>query len=376
MSQSRVESPASAFELIVLARLSSKSAPKSSALESSLRPYAPDGTAEISTLISRSLESLQRRGLATGKHVRTAAGEAELRALLGVKQVPDWRALSGRHLLMKALGRPALNDPKQAVPDATQLAILLLASHYKLSDKATPTDLGNAIIAEMLGMPPGAYALAEIRAFAIARRFDVAVANPDNPLPQIAAAVLKVEAADKKTMAPIIIRGWLYNAKRSSLSPAPTPPPPPPLRLAFGEDQPKASPASSAQPPMPPASQPKPSPPKPVPPPTPAEMLSLVRSAIPHVPAEGRHGKEKVFVSALWDRVTQATKLPDYSIDHFKRWLIDAQRERWLDLARADLQSSMDPKLLAASEIRDLGAVFHFVVDLKPTANGRGSHAR
>ncbi len=51
------------------------------------------------------------------------------------------------------------------------------------------------------------------------------------------------------------------------------------------------------------------------------------------------------------------------SLDGFKRWLVSANSERQLDLARADLVGAMDRRLVAESEIEDLGSTFHFVLD-------------
>ena len=49
--------------------------------------------------------------------------------------------------------------------------------------------------------------------------------------------------------------------------------------------------------------------------------------------------------------------------DDFKRWLIVMNRDRILNLARADLTGYMDPEQVERSEIRDRGASFHFVID-------------
>jgi hypothetical protein len=83
-----------------------------------------------------------------------------------------------------------------------------------------------------------------------------------------------------------------------------------------------------------------------------------------------------VFVSALWHRIERDNRLPDLSLDRFKSWLVTANREQLLDLARADLVGAMDPKLVKDSEIQDLGATFHFVVDRRANGAGQGHHAR
>jgi hypothetical protein len=104
-------------------------------------------------------------------------------------------------------------------------------------------------------------------------------------------------------------------------------------------------------------------------------LLSLVREAIPRIGSDGRFGPEKVFVSALWRYIEDDGRLPDLSLDRFKRWLVTANRDQLIDLVRADSQGDMDGRLLEESEIRDLGATFHFVVD-RQMATSRGYHAR
>lgn len=103
-------------------------------------------------------------------------------------------------------------------------------------------------------------------------------------------------------------------------------------------------------------------------PPTPrllhgADPLTLVREAVRSMPASGRFGHEKVFISEIWKRVGKrvAGTLP--TLDEFKLWLVTQNRTRALTLARADLVGAMDPKKVQESEITDLGATFHFVID-------------
>jgi hypothetical protein len=85
-----------------------------------------------------------------------------------------------------------------------------------------------------------------------------------------------------------------------------------------------------------------------------------------------------VFVSAIWRSIEHDRRLVDLSLDRFKRWLVTANRDGWLVLARADLIGAMDSKQVAESEIEDRGATFHFVLDQRigALASHRGSHAR
>ncbi len=88
--------------------------------------------------------------------------------------------------------------------------------------------------------------------------------------------------------------------------------------------------------------------------------LATVRDAIGKIGPRGRYGRDQVFISSLWRRVggKLGMKLPE-----FKRWLIEQNRAERLALVRADLVDLMSPKQVEESEINDLGAQFHFVLD-------------
>ena len=76
--------------------------------------------------------------------------------------------------------------------------------------------------------------------------------------------------------------------------------------------------------------------------------------------AEGRFGR-KVFIAAVWRALIDDARFASLSLDRFKQLLVAANRDGLLELTRADLVGAMDPGLVAASEIDDLGSTFHFV---------------
>ena len=92
-----------------------------------------------------------------------------------------------------------------------------------------------------------------------------------------------------------------------------------------------------------------------------ADLLTAIRTALPLVPAAGRFGADRVFVSALWRQIDRAS-FPGLSLDGFKQYLLAANRSLALTLARADMPGAMDRAMVAASEIRYLNSTFHFVV--------------
>jgi hypothetical protein len=93
------------------------------------------------------------------------------------------------------------------------------------------------------------------------------------------------------------------------------------------------------------------------------ELLEAVQQAILRIGPSGRFGPYKVFVSEIWRSMQDDPRAKGLSLDQFKRWLLIANRDSDLTLARADLVGAMNPKLVADSEITDRGATFHFVID-------------
>jgi len=75
-----------------------------------------------------------------------------------------------------------------------------------------------------------------------------------------------------------------------------------------------------------------------------------------------RFGDRKVFISAVFRAMAKAGHDVG-SLDAFKARLIVANRDGLLQLARADLVGAMPAAAVSASEIRSLGAEFHFVID-------------
>jgi hypothetical protein len=93
------------------------------------------------------------------------------------------------------------------------------------------------------------------------------------------------------------------------------------------------------------------------------DLLSAVKNAVRTMPATGRFGNEKVFISEVWKRVAHDRDLASMGLPAFKKWLIVANRNRQVDLARADLIGAMNRDQVMESEIEDRGATFHFIID-------------
>mgnify|MGYP003505294576 FL=1 len=92
------------------------------------------------------------------------------------------------------------------------------------------------------------------------------------------------------------------------------------------------------------------------------DFAASVLAAAAKVPAAGRFGSDRVFVSALWKQLGADRDAMGPTFDAFKSRLLDANRALRLTLARADMPGAMNRATVAASEISYLNSTFHFVV--------------
>jgi CheY-like chemotaxis protein len=102
-------------------------------------------------------------------------------------------------------------------------------------------------------------------------------------------------------------------------------------------------------------------------------VLAVMPTITNAVNADGRvrerFGDRKVFISAIWRRLSADPRFRGMALAQFKRHLIDAHRQSMLVMARADLVAAMDHDEVMGSETDAGGATFHVVID--PTAGKR-----
>jgi hypothetical protein len=142
---------------------------------------------------------------------------------------------------------------------------------------------------------------------------------------------MRVPRADAQTLQAELVKRWVADASAAAVATSP-----PPTRV------------------------------KPVPAPTvwtDDDVIKAVRDATSQVPAAGRFGGDRVFVSAIWRQLGEETRFPGLTLDGLKDRLIAANRRQQVTLARADMPGAMDQREVAASEIRYLNSTFHFVLD-------------
>lgn len=95
----------------------------------------------------------------------------------------------------------------------------------------------------------------------------------------------------------------------------------------------------------------------------PLDIIGAVKEAVRDAPASDRFGPDKVFVSEVWATISEDPNIRPMGIVAFKRWLIGANRDGRLALARADLIGAMNRAQVDESEIEDRGSTFHFIID-------------
>jgi len=380
----------SQIELVVLARLSCSKSPTTGDLGKAIIGSDPSIVLPrpIQDVAADTLSALRRRGLVRDKAKKlTDDGARTLRAIFGVSRTPNWSDIQSRHLPAVGLGlQPGTDDARKALRDAGTIGAALLQG--KLDGELSPT-LGaaaDALIIKLLDLEPGPLTLARIRAQVLAREMRSELKRKPKKktvVKLVTEHTLGEPLTNRASIGQALARrGFARLGKSPNGHGVERPreaPPAPPAEPARTEAPQTATTAAMTAPQTAPPAAPQAAPPSSRPVEAlPADMLlTLVREAIPRIGSDGRFGPEKVFVSAIWHRIESDSRLPDLSLERFKRWLVTANRDQLLDLARADLVGAMDAKLVAESEIRDLGSTFHFVVDRRAASSvGRGFHAR
>jgi hypothetical protein len=271
----------------------------------------------------------------------------------------------------------------------------VLRQRFQVPEASTTIALCDALIARALGLSAGKVTLLQLRAHVLAREVGLdAKIGSTKELDALAGRVA-IKSQDptgdgKRPLLQALGRRWAYRVIATPVAPSSpvtmaSPPATPNSPQTVLPIQASATPAPAPHAVAGPsasiapalvksisANGPRVAPPEAV---SADALLTLVREAIPRIGSDGRFGPEKIFVSALWRYLEDDGRLPDLSLERFKRWLLTANRDQLIDLVRADSQGDMDGRLLEESEIRDLGATFHFVVD-RQMATSRGYHAR
>lgn len=383
MAQSHDESPPSRIELVVLACLSQSKPPSDDELGDAVQQLAlPKEPAEVAR--QRAVELLaglvrcawvtgddeaprrSRQRKTPSSRKLTDSGKRVLRTAFHLPRVPTWAEVRDKHLPSLALGVPPGSELAETACTESAMMAAVLCARFGVRDAVTPVAVCDALIANALGMSGGKLTLDRIRAHVLMRGIDRQARDVPSPDAKGHAAKLAAWIAcsavgasgTQRKMARAFARRWVCGEAhpldvRSPLATTGEPAPPTAPPADNGQSRPAPPDARGG-----PLSTPN--------------LIEVVRETIPRIGAEGRFG-EKVYVSAIWRTIERDRKAGELSLDHFKRWLVRANRDGWLVLARADLIGAMDAKQVNESEINDRGATFHFVLDQR---NGGASSQR
>jgi hypothetical protein len=308
------------LDVLVLVRIGrGKTGTPAAKIRDALRPLLEHelAPAEAARRIEARTAALAGRGLVAsqGKTWRlTDAGVAHVKGALG--RVPTWANVGGQ-LAAKALGITATGADAQLGA--------LVADRLGVPAAKTAMAAADAAIQRRLGMAPGTLTLKALRAHVLA---SAGAGKGDDPAllaRRLAAGALRT-TADARSIRRALVQRWLGPTAATS-APAPASPP-------------------ATAPPL-------------------ADFAAAARAAAAR--AEGRFGK-KAFVAAVWRELTKDARFAALTLDRAKQLLVAANRDGLVELTRADLVAAMDPALVAASQIDDLGSTFHFV-----TSDGDGT---
>lgn len=334
----------STVELLLLARTGvAKKAQSAAELVKSLRPLAfptwSAGQAREHLLVVR--QKLVARGLLAADGRLADAGARALCQALGVSRVPAWRVTRSRHLPALGLGL-ARELAERALTDGESLQATVLARELGLPPAPTLTALTSSLLTRELGLPAPAagrrVTLATLAAQVLAKGLGVEARGKTKDIARRAAAArLGAPRGGKAALCDALVRRWATAGAPAAATPASAV-----AGAVAGTHRARAGVRVSADP----------------------ALRALVPELVRQIGPAGRFGPEKVFVAALWRRLEADPRCPaGLDLAAFQRWLLAANTERWITLARADLVGAMDAELVAASELRDRGATFHFVLD-------------
>lgn len=261
-----------------------------------------------------------RKGLAL-----TPEGRARALAVLGMERLPKgstWKQLKQTHLVALALGLAPSSANMARLGRAEGLRAVLVQKQLGLPAPGSQSlaQVRDALCWRQLGVETDKpFTLAAVQSVLLGRALQATrELAPAQALQQLAARSVGARRTDTESLRLAALRAWAF----ASEQPTPASPMPPEAAEeglhAFAE-----------------------------------RVLRIARGA-----TAGRFGEDRVFISHVWRSMQGPAGLDEQT---FKGRLLEANQKRLLSLSRADMVELMDPAELAASEIKHLGATFHFI---------------
>jgi hypothetical protein len=354
------------LETLVLARLSTlpkkRRAPTPDRLADDLRSYAPKtfDDRQWRELVGSALQRLQDQQMITpppppattrrtgrrkenthgarntGRRARTPPPRwlvraDELKRRIGPHTAKDWKRWSTKLLPAVALAAPTDAKALKSLEGRNAWCAAIVGRALRIWGDGPPPSfamLCDRLVARELGLegvPKKCPAM--IRAHFLRKYIATEMTAPDQLVRQIAAQAIGALNVGFEAILVGLVRAWLTSRGIAELS----------------------------------AREHVPGTALPAPAPSPTLLVDAVRSAAQHA-RDGVVGDRKVFISTLWDAVRAKPLWASLQLDDFKAQLVVAHRNQQLILARADFVAAMDPALVAMSETRTEGAMFHFVL--------------
>ncbi|QSQ19583.1 hypothetical protein JY651_30250 [Pyxidicoccus parkwayensis] len=306
-------------------------------LETALRPFvehrlsSAESKARFDTVVTRLLGDALVTERKRGGLELTADGRAGALRFLHLEQAPralTWKKLKATYLLALTLDLPPTKNVVARLSSADGVRATLLKRQHGMADadNLSLSQVRDRLLWRQLGVETDRpFSLGAVQAHLLGEILEAEVKDPRKGVEQLAARSAGATRGDAEAVRQALLRRW---ALPESEPHAPAESPATPTEQDAGPDD---SVASFAE-----------------------RVLAVARE----LPATGRYGHNKVFISHVWK-----TLQPEWgNREAFDVALLEANRTRHLSLTRADLVAAMDPRDVAESEVRSYGATFHFVV--------------
>lgn len=312
---------------LILCRLSipTKTAPSMARLSTSLQPYFSLKLTkpEWDSAFAKAIERARKTGLVDEKKLSlTRNGQSHLRKLLGREpRSSTWNQFERKELLGLLMDEAADADPLSAV----------IAKHLRCKAQGTIEKTVDGWLGERLGIKQPKLTLDGLRAALLAKELKL---EPRPRLRDVAinGAVKLVDAQGGEPQqivsALLLKRAGISSKKRAVRKVMPVKEAPSP-RNKRGNGAPPG-------------------------------FVDRVLVAARSVEAR-RFGTNKTFIGSVWDQLRKDADMAKLGREGFAACLTDAHRRGAIVLSRADLVSAMNPEDVLSSEVRNLGATYHFI---------------
>ncbi|MFP2901258.1 hypothetical protein [Corallococcus sp. 4LFB] len=237
-----------------------------------------------------------------------------------------WKRVKQQHLLAKGLGLPNSKAALGRLSAADGVRALVLKRAHAVEGPETPTlaQVRDRLLWRQLGVETDeAFSLRAVQAHLLGKLLEQEVSDPKRGVEQLAARAVGASRVDAEVVRMAALREWVLSEERASATG--------PKLVEASEKSLPTDTASFAR-----------------------RVLDVAKA----VPPTGRFGDNKVFISHVWMALQ-----PEWSDrPAFNEALLAANRARQLSLGRADLLAAMNPRDITESEVRAVGASFHFVI--------------